>query len=383
MTVDAPSPVLPRYGRDCVASLVPALLGPAGTSDLPEWFPECARGARRVVLFVLDGLGWNQLRDRAAIAPTLSAMEARVITTVAPTTTATALTSITTGLTPAEHGLLGYRVDMGDTVMNILRWADAAGDRRTSHPPGLIQSCPPFMGMRVPVASKAELEDTGFTKAHLDGVRPVGWRVSSSIPVIVADALGAGDDFVYAYYDGVDKVAHERGLDAHYDAELAHADRLVAEVLSRLDHDTVLLVTADHGQVHVGDAVVRLGTDVLDLVKHQSGEGRFRWLHARRGAAPELLAACAVHGDVAWVVGREQVLDERWFGPHMSEAVARRLGDVALVAHGPVTFDDPAESSLAELVCRHGSMTADEVLVPLLAARGGGVGMDFAPGSAE
>lgn len=368
--MNVPSPVLPRYGDECVASLVPALLSPGGAADLPAWFPDCVRDARRVVMLVVDGLGWNQLDTRADIATTLSSMESRRITTVAPTTTATALTSITTGLAPAEHGLLGYRVDMGDTVMNILRWADAAGDRRLSHPPTVIQSCPAFMGMRVPVASRAELEDTGFTHAHLDGARPVGWKVSSSIPVIVSDALASGEDFVYAYYDGVDKVAHDRGFGAHYDAELAHADRLVADILDRLDSNTVLVVTADHGQVHVGDAVVRLAPQVTELVRYQSGEGRFRWLHARRGAESALREACAAHADVAWVVSRDQALDERWFGPRMSDLVARRLGDVALVAHAPVTFDDPAEFSPFDLVCRHGSMTPDEVYVPLAAARG-------------
>lgn len=370
MTVNAPLPVLPRYGQDCVASLVPALLGPSGTRDLPEWIPACVQGADRVVLLVLDGLGWNQLSSRAVLAPTMSAMESRRITTVAPTTTATALTSITTGLAPGEHGLLGYRLDMGDTVINVLRWSDSAGDRRHSHPPTVIQSCPPFLGVRVPVASKAELEDTGFTRAHLEGVRPVGWRVSSSIPVIVADALAAGDTFVYAYYDGVDKVAHERGFGPHYDAELAYADRLVEDILGRIGPDTALVVTADHGQVHVGERSVVPNADVLSLVRHQSGEGRFRWLHARRGCEAALKDACETYSDVAWVVSRERAIDEEWFGPRMADAIARRLGDVALVAREAVTFEDPAESGGFDLVCRHGSMTADEVYVPLLAARG-------------
>jgi len=373
VAVNVPSaalPLLPRYGADCTASLVPALLGPKGTSDLPSWFPATAAGARRVVVLVLDGLGWNQLETRRDLAPVLASMDAVPITTVAPTTTATALTSITTGLTPGEHGIVGWRMDMGDTVMNVLRWADAAGDRRISHPPPLIQSCPPFLGMRVPVSSRAELEGTGFTEAHLAGVRPVGWRVASSIPVIVAEALADGDTFVYAYYDGVDKVAHERGFGPYYDAELSQADRLVGDILERLDSDTALVVTADHGQVHVGTRIIRPGREITDLVRHQSGEGRFRWLHARRGAERGLREACEVHADVAWVVTREQMVDEGWFGPRVADAVLRRLGDVALVAREPVSFEDPAEAGGFDLVCRHGSMTADEVLVPLAVARG-------------
>jgi hypothetical protein len=130
----------------------------------------------------------------------------------------------------------------------------------------------------------------------------------------------------------------------------------------------VLLVTADHGQVHVGDNIVHPSADLLAHVALQSGEGRFRWLHARRGAAPDLeKAALDEVGDVAWVVTREQMLDDHWFGPTVAPPIAARLGDVALVAHAPVSFYDPADSGPFELVCRHGSLTSAEVHVPLLA----------------
>ena len=80
-----------------------------------------------------------------------------------------------------------------------------------------------------------------------------------------------------------------------------------------------------------------------------------------------LEAATAAHSDVAWVVSKEQVIDEGWFGPYVSSVAARRLGDVALVAREPISFDDPADSGPFQLVCRHGSLTPAEMYVPLLA----------------
>ena len=71
---------------------------------------------------------------------------------------------------------------------------------------------------------------------------------------------------------------------------------------------------------------------------------------------------------MAWVVTRQQMLDEQWFGPVVSPPVQARLGDVALVAHADVSFDDPADSGPFQLVCRHGSLTSAEVYVPLMAA---------------
>lgn len=367
-----PTPVLPRYGNGSLVDVMPwvlrGALGPAGAAiDVPDWMvPHDTTVERRVVLLI-DGLGWNQLRARASLAPTLSALAGSVITSVAPTTTATALTSLSTGTCPGEHGIVGYRMDMGSSVMNTLRWGDERGDLRRVHAPSDVQPCPPFMGVRVPVVSKAELEDTGFTAAHLRGSLPAGWRVASSIPVIVSDLLSQGEPLVYAYYDGLDKVAHERGFGAYYDAEIRACDRLVSDLIAALPSGTALYVTADHGQVQVGDNTITLPPQVMRMVRRQSGEGRFRWLHAVSGAERDLLDTCNdLFGGLAWVVSRQRIIDESWFGPVVRPPALRRLGDVALVPFADVSFDDPADGGHFVLQCRHGSMTAAEVEVPLL-----------------
>lgn len=343
-------------------------LGPKGAPlDIPAWMPSHDTAVNQRVVLLIDGLGWNQLRARSHLAPTLSALAAGMITSVAPTTTATALTSLSTGMCPGEHGIVGYRMDMGTSVMNSLRWGDERGDLRRTHAPRDVQPCEPFMGVRVPVVSKAELEDTGFTEAHLRGSLPRGWRVASSIPIIVESLLVSGEPLVYAYYDGLDKVAHERGFGEYYDAEVRACDRLVADLIERLPPGTALYVTADHGQVEVGNNIVHPPDELLALVRRQSGEGRFRWLHARAGAERELFDSCTeLYGDVAWVVTRERAVNEGWFGPVVRPPAMRRLGDVALVPFADVTFDDPADGGHFVLQCRHGSMTAAEVEVPLL-----------------
>lgn len=366
--VTEPSRVLPRYGEGSLPDIIPVLCNPVRSSAHPEWLPAVVGRAERVVLLLVDGLGWNQLRSRPGIAPTVTAMTGGPITSVAPSTTATALTSLTTGLAPGEHGIIGYRMDMGGTVMNTLRWGDERGDLRTSFPPTQVQPCPPFLGASVPVLSMADKEGSGFSQAHLSGVKAMGWRAPSSIPVTVRAALDAGEPFVYAYYDGLDRIAHERGFGPYYDAELAFVDSLVASILSNLPPGTALVVTADHGQVHVGRNTIVLPEAVTENIRHQSGEGRFRWLHARRGREAALAAECGRFSDVAWVVTRDQVIDEKWFGPRLTTDAARRMGDVALVPHAPVSFEDPADGGAFELVCRHGSLTADEMLVPLVAA---------------
>ncbi len=357
-------PLLPDYTGACVCNVVPALLEPP--DELPAWMPAEA-GSDQVVLLVLDGLGWEQLQARPALAPNLVAMHGGPITTIAPSTTATALTSITTGMTPGEHGVIGYRMNIDAQVLNVLRWTVDSRDVRHRIPPEKIQNHPAFLGHRPAVVTRAEFRTTGFTTAHLDPVRFNGYRVVSTLVTEVVRLAKAGEPFVYAYYDGIDKVSHEYGLAGHYDAELFAVDQMVGFLLATLPAGTTLVVTADHGQVDVGDDLVEPGSAVMAQVAHQSGEGRFRWLHARPGRTEELYAAAvAHHSDRGWVVTREQTLDEGWFGPTVTDAARSRLGDVALVARDDVAYHDPVDSGIYELIGRHGSLTPAEMYVPLL-----------------
>lgn len=359
--------VLPDYGGPCITNIVPALLGPP--DDLPTWMPSLLGDVDQVVLFVIDGLGWQQLRPRLALSPTIATMDGRSITTVAPSTTATALTSITTGLPPGEHGVVGYRIAVHGEVLNVLRWSTAAGDARQSIPPAKFQPHAPFQGERPPVVTRAEYRRSGFTGAHLDPARYVGYRTLSTLVTEVDRHLRAAEPFIYAYWDGLDKVAHEYGIGEHYDAELGWIDKVVERLLAVLPRRAALVITADHGQVDVGDNVDELSQDVVSLCSMQSGEGRFRWLHARSGRVGALLdAARAAHGDQALVVSREQAVDDGWFGPAVTEAALARLGDVAVVARDDLAFHDPRDTGPYVLVGRHGGLTPAEMLVPLLAA---------------
>ena len=104
----------------------PALLGPA--DETPAWMPAGVAGASPggPVRGGRAGLGAAS-GARPRLAPTLTSMAGGPITTVAPSTTSTALTSLTTGLPPGEHGVVGYRIAVHGEVLNVLRWSTVAG----------------------------------------------------------------------------------------------------------------------------------------------------------------------------------------------------------------------------------------------------------------
>jgi hypothetical protein len=366
-----PQPVVPAYGGACLDGLVPGLMSPPGSR--PDWLPPPAGAAAQAVLLVLDGLGWLQLQERLVLAPVLGQLTGGPITSVAPTTTATALTSISLGCPPAEHGVVGYRMVVpgpsGPEILNVLRWRTQSGDARPFLPPDRFQPRAAFGGRTVPVATRGEFAGSGFTVAHLRGARLVGWSLPSSLPVEVRRLLAEGEPFVYAYYDGMDKVAHIYGFGEHYDAELVSVDRLVGDVAAVLPPGAVLVVTADHGQVEIGSAAVALDPSVMAHAALVSGEARFRWLHSQPGGGADLVAAArSCYAGEAWVHTIDEVEELGWFGGALSALARSRLGDVAVVPHQPVAYLDPGDLGEARLVCRHGSLTADEMHVPLLAA---------------
>jgi Type I phosphodiesterase / nucleotide pyrophosphatase len=359
----------PDYSGPNVTGVVPALLGVRPV----DWMPTPVSGARATVLLVVDGLGWQALQRFSERLPELGAFAGRPITTVVPSTTPAALTSITTGLPPSRHGITGFRLRHERGVLNAIRWQLADGGRPPE--PGHVQKERAFCGRVVPVVTKAMFRTTGFTAAHMRGTDFHGWQTTSVLVEEVRELIGGGAPFVYAYYSGVDEVAHAHGLDtAFYPAELAAADRLVGDLLDALPDDAALVVTADHGQAQVGPDGWRSLAPVHDLVETYAGDGRFRYLHAKPGRAAALHAAVTdLHGGddgEAWVFRRDQLLDEGWLGPDPVPAVYRRVGDVVLAARGPVGFVDPTLPHEAQLIGAHGSITRAEVEIPLVAARG-------------
>jgi hypothetical protein len=355
--------VRPDYAGAGLPNLVRAL------RSAESWVPAPVRDAESVVLLVLDGLGWVELQARREITSTLASLEGGPITTVVPSTTPTALVSLTTGLTPAEHGVIGYRINVGTGVLNVIRWTMAGGG--VPPDPNDLQPRDAFGGEPIPVVTRAQFRQTKFSAIQLRGASFHGWVTTAGLVEQTRLLVEAGERFVFAYYDGLDVVGHVYGLrDAFFAAELAFCDRLVADLLDALPQRCTLVVVADHGHVHFDERIELTELDALIAV--QSGEPRFRYLHARQSASDDLLAAaseaCAAH---SWVFSRDQLIDEGWLGPRPPSAeVRRRIGDVILAARGPVGYVDPANPGESRLLSGHGSITAAEMLVPLLAARG-------------
>jgi hypothetical protein len=111
--------------------------------------------------------------------------------------------------------------------------------------------------------------------------------------------------------------------------------------------------------------------DLADGVRLVAGEPRARYVHAGPGAAMDVLARWrAVLGPRAWVASREEAIASGIFGA-VDEALAPRIGDVVALARGTWALTaSRREPGPSRLAAYHGSLTATELAIPLLAARG-------------
>ncbi len=360
--------VLPDYSGRCITGVIGSLgVGLATTSPRIDDLSTAVRGATGVVLVILDGLGDDQLEARGRLAPVLSGSRLAPLTSVAPSTTAAALTSLSTGVPPGRHGLVGYRFALGDEVLQVLRWKVSDRDAARSHPPEQIQRCSPNLRIRgtaVPYVGKQAFATSAFTRAHLRGSSYVGVAGVEEMPSAVVDSL-AGSSLVLCYHDAIDKVAHAKGLEGDFDDAVAAADDLVAAIRSAVPADVAVVVTSDHGQVDIGSAKVDLSSSADALVARRSGEGRFRWLHAHPGEAAELHERARAEMEAScWVMSRREVVSSELLG-EVDDEVVDRLGDVALIPHADVFVPDPEVPKEHQMRSRHGSLTSAEMHVPL------------------
>ncbi|MGW4821905.1 alkaline phosphatase family protein [Streptomyces sp. NPDC004227] len=376
---------VPEYGTGSLADLLPTLAAGMGVPRMTAAIGELAP-ADRACVFLIDGLGWEQLKAHPAEAPYLTSLlgssrggTGRPITAGYPATTATSLASVGTGLPPGAHGLPGYTVRNPATgaLMNQLRWQPYSDPRAWQPHPTVFQLAQQA-GVHAAQVSSPAFQNTPLTKVALSGGTFVGRLTGEERMDVAAEQLAAADRaLVYTYYSELDGAGHRYGVDSDtWRGQLMHVDRLVQRLAEQLPPHSALYVTADHGMVDVPfdeqhridfdeDWELRAGVALL------GGEGRARHVYAVQGAEDDVLTCWReVLGEQFWVASREEALAAGWFGPRVDDRVYARIGDVVAAARDDVLLiaseQEPKESLM---VGNHGSMTPAEQLVPLLEVR--------------
>jgi hypothetical protein len=372
---------VPDYGHGTLADVGPSLLAALGVSGEPN--PLGLDETARACLFLVDGLGREQLRRHADAAPFLSSLTARSLTAGFPATTVTSLSSLGTGLPSGEHGLTGYSSYDEDTdaIVNWLAWRSVGPgeDLRDRLVPEVVQPRPTIWeradaaGISTAICTFDNFRGSGLTRAVLRGGHWNGTLTEGDAVARAGDASQQGHrSLVYVYVSTLDLIGHMRGPDTEsWREQLSIVDGIATRLAARLPSDATMFVTADHGMVLVPeeakvdyDATPSLQDGVVAL----AGEPRARYVHTKRGAADDVLVTWREVLGPEWrVLSRDDAIVAGLFGPTIDTVAKTRIGDVVALALGNGGVVERRKlPRLSAMPGQHGSVTDEELLVPLL-----------------
>jgi len=368
--------VEPAYGDRSLGDVLPAVAVALGQPDLAGEAPRSLvlPEASSYVVFLVDGLGAELLRRYGDVAPYLSSLLKRSepATAGVPSTTSTSLTSLGTGLPPGGHGIVGFtsRVPGTDRLLNALFWDDSVDPVEWQPHPTVFDRLA-SAGIAVTAVNKREFERSGLTVAAHRGAAYVGADRHGERIAAVVDAASRPGSVTYMYDGDLDWTGHRYGVrSSEWLQQLALIDAEAEQVRESLPPGTRLVVVADHGMVDCAEddrTDIDAEPELRDGLFLLAGEARFRHLHVRSGALDDVVATWrGFVGDRADVLTRDDAVSRGWFGA-VEPRVLPRLGDVVVAARGGhglfSSRDFGYEMSLVGL---HGSLTADEMMIPLL-----------------
>lgn len=374
---------------------------PLGAVGLdPEIIEPLAKKYQNVILILVDALSLNSFMSwlEAGISPIWADLSRQGVfaplISITPSTTAAALTSLWTGRSAKEHGIVGYEMwlkEYGMVVNSILHspmsFRGEAGSlaRAGFNPENFVKSTKLGSHLTehdivVYAFQHHSIADSGLSKLLLKDVKIQPFHTQSDLWVNTRGILEENSDrrkYVWIYWGELDYMAHNYGPDDERTIDeftrfSSAFEKLFLNLLSLTARkDSLLILLADHGQI-------RSQPDGnLDLRNHPSlvrrlhimptGENRLMSLFVRPGQSE----AVREYIERTWpnqflVLEPSDAVESGLFGPgDLHPRLYDRLGDILVMARKDsyLWWSPKAD----HLYGRHGGLSADEMLVPFLA----------------
>ena len=336
---------------------------------------DCEISTGRECVVMIDGLGRNAILEFGRLLPTLTSLEDRA-TLIAPfpSTTATSLTTFSTGVDAGSHGMVGYTMRVPysgrpERILNALKW-----DERVD--PVIWQSHATLFELAAQhsinvshIASKRYM-DSGFTRAALRGAQYRSANTSSEIIVEAKASLASTPSFAYVYLNDVDEASHSHGFGSEkFQAALTKVDLMVRELIIEIPKGTRLWILSDHGMINQEECIV-LGKDnnLLDDVELLAGDTRVRYLYLDQSKVEGVRQRWLNQlGGKVRVLARSEAIEEGLYGKRVSDWNLERIGDLIVIAKGGLVLAEiEKEAQQRAMVGHHGALTQAECEIPLL-----------------
>jgi len=364
------------------ANITPTILKGLGSKEehaISEEFFDYSifKGVKNIVLLCVDGMGYHMLPKE------MRKLDGFPITSLAPSTTTTVWPSVFTGLTPQEHGIMGfwlYLRELGEvTTMTrfgpsaeIGSFADAGIDPTLFFPFQTIHHKMAKMGFRSTVVNRNEYIDSGLSQMIYQGAEQIGYKSAAEMFAKGSKALSKDKNFVTLYYDSIDMTSHMFGTESNkLKKDFRTLTTQFNRFMEKVPEDTLLLITADHGQINCPEKKQLNFTNHPELLSRLSllpnGEGRFVYLFSKKGRENKVMSYCKEHlSDKALVMESEELLEKGMFGHgKVFNETRNRIGDITLIVKDNYVITYPFLEGRGT-VGFHGGLNKEEMLVPLL-----------------
>ena len=404
----APDHLPPHYQGWGLLNLPPTVfrwLGAESPLPHPPLAPEILQALpdrfRKVILVLIDGFGlallrharqqgllagWSRLASCGMFTP---------LTSITPSTTAAALTTLWTGRSPTEHGIVGYEVWLKEygVVTNMITHAPISFahdfgslEKAGFHPERFLPhpTLGPLLrprGVKVYALQSAHLLGSGLSRMLFSEVEAAGFTMAADVWVslrLLLEEHAEERAYIWVYWAPVDTLAHRyspddpRVLAAAQTFLAAMQAYLLRSLSPRAREGTLLLLTADHGHISTPKHPRYELSQHPRLSEHlhllPTGENRLMFLYPRPGHTRAVQEYFATTWPDDFVLCRtEEVLRSGLLGPGEPHPDLRdRTGDWVALARGQA-YLWWATNKQKPLLGRHGGLTPQEMMIPLLA----------------
>ncbi len=407
--------VYPQYGKDCISSIPNTILHLFKTENKKTKLSlesttkiSSFEKINKVILIVIDGFGFNQFlnycEENRFLTNLINNGKVYPLTSVFPSQTTNALTTLNTGLTPQEHGLIDYFIYLKNIgVINALRF-ERIGSK---HQNELIdEGFDPSILLLNDKNIHSTLKEKGintFTHIHASNAfntcSKLIFQGSKIIPSIKSSDLivklrknveeNRGESaYFFVHLDSLDTISHKYGpKSCEYNAELSLITNLLSnELVQKIDpktaKETLLLVTADHGGLNVDPQETTylncLPKTILNLQVEKNrkpilptGSPREVFLHIKEEKLIETKGWLLEKiGSKAQIIETAEAAEKGLFGSGVANReFFDRVGNLMILPYGNETvWFESSEGKKINFLGQHGGLNEQEMRVPFAAA---------------
>lgn len=205
------------------------------------------KNPNKIFLILIDGMGANLIQRKLSEDSFLNRNLFKKVTTVFPTTTTAAVTSISNGKGPNENAWLGWMEYLEEIDDTIIPFLGASYYDDIKYDEDICYKLIPFK------TTVDELNEKGIKALELyPDFKKDGYKDIEEFKKRLIDLSYSDKQYVFAYYDKYDTLMHLEGPNSKKADEcLKEINDSLEEVSKNINDDTLLVIVADHGQVEI------------------------------------------------------------------------------------------------------------------------------------